>query len=168
MDPKYRDYISLIQAQVPELELLQVEVNNIGWDNLIFIINQEWIFRFPRTEELTQRVEQEQRLLEYLYNRTRMSNIRIPLYQLLKNQDNQVAGCYYRMIPGIPLTPISMRRMNHQTRKNIAKELGIFLKNLHTSNIQILKTYGYRTVHTRQYWENHLQEITEYIVTDIA
>lgn len=164
MDQKYSNYISLIQAQVPELELLQVEVNNNGWDHLVFIINHEWVFRFPRTAEFTQRVEQEQKLLHYLYNRTRMSKIQIPQYQLLHSQNNQVVGCYYRMIPGTPLTPTLLKYMNYQTRNNIAKQLGTFLRNLHTSNIDFLQALGFRTLHTRGYWENQFRDIKDFIL----
>lgn len=157
-------YLSLIQAQAPELDLRTVEHDDKGWDNLVVLINREWIFRFPRTEEVAQRIQKEQRLLEYLHNRLNTHQVLIPRYRLLHDENDQAAGSYYKMIQGQLLKPSSLRHMSRPGRDRIAAQLGTFLHIIHTSDLEVLKDIGIEIVHTVDYWRNHLREIEQHVL----
>jgi aminoglycoside phosphotransferase (APT) family kinase protein len=40
----------LIAAQAPELELSSLELLGEGWDNTVWLVDGDWVFRFPRRE----------------------------------------------------------------------------------------------------------------------
>ncbi len=42
--------LALIQEQFPELRATEIFLLGAGWDNTAFLINQKWIFRFPRRQ----------------------------------------------------------------------------------------------------------------------
>jgi hypothetical protein len=44
-------YLESIRAWRPELRLTSVEVNPFGLNNVVLIIDDEWIYRFPRDAE---------------------------------------------------------------------------------------------------------------------
>lgn len=157
-------YLSLIRNYVPKLELRKVEYDDKGWDNFVVVINQEWIFRFPRTEKVRQRIHKEQRLIEYLHQRLDNHDICIPRYRMLSDQNGKVVGCYYEMIQGQPLKPIHLQRMSHSVRTRIAVQIGTFLSILHTSNLQVVQNIGIEVVHTDDYWRWHLQEIHQHVL----
>jgi aminoglycoside phosphotransferase (APT) family kinase protein len=39
---------ALIEKQFPELKPVQAQYLGAGWDNTVFLINETWVFRFPR------------------------------------------------------------------------------------------------------------------------
>jgi len=51
---KIIDMLDYIKNQLPWLEIQEYDINNEGWDNVVLIINKEWIFRFPRSKRTAQ------------------------------------------------------------------------------------------------------------------
>lgn len=158
------NYLSLIQAHMPGLKFHQVELDDTGWDNMVVIVNREWVFRFARTQNVAKRIQKEKRLLEYLHERLRHLDVSIPHYQLLRNQNQKVVGCYYKMIQGEVLKPTLLRRINDSAKARIAVQLGSFLSIVHSSHQQVIEDIGIEVVHTDQYWHDYLQEIRQHIL----
>ena len=45
----------LIGAQFPELELASVRLLGQGWDMTVWLVDEQWVFRFPRREAVIPR-----------------------------------------------------------------------------------------------------------------
>ncbi|HSX04573.1 MAG TPA: phosphotransferase [Rhabdochlamydiaceae bacterium] len=42
--------LKLIQSQFPELNALKIKLLGVGWDNTAYLINDQFVFRFPRRQ----------------------------------------------------------------------------------------------------------------------
>lgn len=45
--------IRFVRSAVPKLPIATSEVKTNGWDNDILIINKQQVFRFPKTDQIT-------------------------------------------------------------------------------------------------------------------
>ena len=57
---------ALIDAQFAQLAPAGVELLGIGWDNTAFLVNGEYVFRFPRRQIAVALLETETRLLPFV------------------------------------------------------------------------------------------------------
>ena len=53
----------LISEQFPALKDQSLELLGEGWDNIVYQLGKEWVFRFPRRDISVQLIESECRLL---------------------------------------------------------------------------------------------------------
>ena len=61
----------LIEAQFPQLSPARVAALGEGWDNSVFSVNGEWVFRFPRRQIAVPLIERELRVLPALAGASR-------------------------------------------------------------------------------------------------
>lgn len=57
---------TLIAQQFPDLEPVHVAHLGTGWDNTAFLVNERWVFRFPRRQLAVGLLQQETKLLPHL------------------------------------------------------------------------------------------------------
>lgn len=73
-----------------------------GWASHTFLVHDEWIFRFPRTDEVARGLEREIRLLPPL---ARAVSFRVPHFEYIGTfAGRPFVG--YQMIPGVPLEEV--------------------------------------------------------------
>jgi aminoglycoside phosphotransferase (APT) family kinase protein len=117
----------LIESQFPQLRPARVEFLAEGWDNTVYRVNLELVFRFPRREIAVPLIETERRLLPFI-------GPRLPLPIPIPRFAGSPAGGYpwpflgYPHLPGrtIPGVGLSMEQ-----RLALAAPLGCFLAALH-------------------------------------
>jgi len=56
----------LIESQFPTLAPARVEPLGVGWDNVAFLVNGHWVFRFPRRQIAAALIDREARALPVL------------------------------------------------------------------------------------------------------
>jgi aminoglycoside phosphotransferase (APT) family kinase protein len=92
---------ALIEAQFPTLAPAHVSRLGEGCDSLAFEVNGEWVFRFPKSDEVARQLEIEARLLPVLGEQLRVA---IPLFRFHGHPSpgfgRPFAG--YRRLPGEP------------------------------------------------------------------
>jgi aminoglycoside phosphotransferase (APT) family kinase protein len=59
----------LIGAQFPELELGSLRLLGEGWDNTVWLVDERWVFRFPRRQVVIPGFERELAVLPWLADR---------------------------------------------------------------------------------------------------
>jgi aminoglycoside 2''-phosphotransferase len=112
-----------IQEIMPELRVSSVRAGEDGLVHDVLIINEEWVFRFARTEEGSRALEREARLLALVYGRV---SLQVP------NVVVQSPTCLvYPYIPGIPLTRHDLLALDPGARTAVLGQLGAFLHELH-------------------------------------
>jgi len=122
MDEGYRSYLDRIQKVFP-LSITQVDIHDGGDDFLVFEINSEWMFRFPRNDVSQKAFEQE---MQFLARFKPLSPLPIPDYQYT---GDGFAG--YAKIHGRHLSDELFQGFSSDIREKVAEQLGRFLSALH-------------------------------------
>jgi aminoglycoside 2''-phosphotransferase len=105
-----------------------------GWSSFVVDINGEYIFRFPRREEIRQAQTKEIRLLPEL---GKVLSVSIPVFEYLINLES-LPECMvgYRKIIGVPLS------RNITMMPEIPRQVGMFLTELHLFPIENARQLG--------------------------
>lgn len=126
-------YIDIIKEKNPCISIEKFSSNNEGQNNDIVIINDEYIFKFPKYSMGIEKLKKETGILNIL-NRYITLDMPDPIYS---NFDSNEVGCVYsgyRMIKGI-----SFRRdifLGCKDKGVISQQLATFLRELHNIPLQ--------------------------------
>lgn len=117
-----------LESQFPELSpLKEIICIGEGWDNLVFLVNQKIIFRFPRRKVAVALIERENQALKQLQSRLTL-NIPNPQFIGHPNKNFPYPFHGYLLITGI-----SAEHADLTLPQRIAslKPLALFLRQLH-------------------------------------
>lgn len=120
-----------LKSQFPELlPLHEIICVGEGWDNRVFLVNQSFIFRFPRRKIAVGLLEQENKLLKHLQSRLTLS---IPNPQFIGQPSPTFPYSFqgYMLIQGVAA---ERARLNLAQRQASIQPLAIFLRQLHSIN----------------------------------
>jgi aminoglycoside phosphotransferase (APT) family kinase protein len=109
--------VDVLAERFPQLRVRDVVVIDDGWDSLVYEVNGEWIFRFPRRAEVERWLEVELTLLPELAGSLPVA---VPRPELVARNGLLCVG--YRKLPGEPATIVDDR---------IGADLAAFLRALH-------------------------------------
>ncbi|WP_079526376.1 phosphotransferase family protein [Halobacillus hunanensis] len=121
-----REQRRFIQSHLSGQTITSLQKNTDGWDNDLYIVNEQTVFRFPKTLEVASKVILEAELLHALHNTNPM--LEIPKYSSLYNENQELIGVSYRKIPGQPLASV---KSSHVCTSANAKLIADFLTKLH-------------------------------------
>lgn len=130
------DLLKKIKHEFPQLKFSQSKLNTYGFDHAVLILDNKYIFRFPKDKYYKKKIKIEIKLLDNLKNKT---NVAIPNYEFVP-KDKSFGG--YKLIPGRILTKTAFNKLNKQAKKRLAKNLGNFLTVLHTFPVTTAKRIG--------------------------
>jgi aminoglycoside phosphotransferase (APT) family kinase protein len=118
---------ALIGARFPALEGAPVEALATGWDNTVFLVGGEWVFRFPRRRIAVPGVEREIAVLPAIAPRVPLP---IPVPRFAAGPSEVFPWPFWgaRMIPGRELAEV---RPADGDRTALAEQVGAFLRALH-------------------------------------
>lgn len=121
-----------IRAIYPEFSIKQVERLSGGQNNEIFLVNDEWIFRFPKYAKGIDEIKNETLFLKAVHDKLPIP-IPHPEYAFhgMKKPGEAFAG--YRMLPGKPLQKEEFNSLKN--KRAIVRELAVFMKELHGLNL---------------------------------
>lgn len=124
-----------IHLEFPNLKFFKAKVNNKGWDHTIIILDNKYVFRFPKNKSYIKKIRTEMLFL----NSLRDMPIKVPNY-LFISKDKSFGG--YQLISGKELTKTRFQKLNNKQKKVIANQLGRFLTSLHNFPINTAKEIG--------------------------
>jgi len=108
---------------MPQLPVSSIRAGEDGLVHDVLIVNEEWVFRFARSDEGRNALEREAQLLALVGPHV---SLRVP--QLV----HQSPTCLvYQFIPGVPLSRHDLLAQDAQTRTRLLGQLGTFLHELH-------------------------------------
>lgn len=119
----------LLDEQFPELAPLPVRLLGAGWDNTVFTVGDEWVFRFPRKEVIVRHLETEIRVLPDL---AALLPVPIPVPELIGVPSDSFPWPFFgaRMLPGVELSDAPA-----VSREALAPQLGRLLRTLHGRDV---------------------------------
>ncbi len=147
---KQHDEGSVRRALAEEIPLFPIDSISLisrGWDNLVAEINNEWIFRFPKSLKGLAIIKREELLLEQIRFHV---TIQIPYFEYIGFHTGFVG---YRKIIGESLHEKNYLNLDGPARQRVAESLALFLTQLHRSvPIKKAKEWGYEEYHTPLAW----------------
>lgn len=126
-----QDYVQRIKQVFPQFSITSAVRNRIGQYNDVVIVNDEWVFRFPKYPNGIDQLERETALLHAIKPYLSLP-IPEPRFQQFHYKSVGYVFCGYPLLVGEPFTRekyLSVRRDGDV--RILAEQLGIFLWQLH-------------------------------------
>ena len=131
-----KPFLQRIKASFPDLTWKQYVLLNHGWDHIVVILDNAFVFRFPSSPEYLNQFKDEVSLLTLLSTKIQTP---IPQYIFIAN-DFSFGG--YPIIPGKELQEEIFARLSSDQQGKIAQQLGSFLSKLHTFSAKEVQAYS--------------------------
>ncbi len=128
-----REHINQIRRAKPELDIAHAEFNDDGMFNDIVIVNNMWIFRFPKYDWVQEDIQQEAACLSLV--RT-VSNLPVPEWEI-----HEEGFISYRIIEGAPLSRNDLLDMSREDQAQAAEDLALFLSSLHAVEMPAMEKH---------------------------
>lgn len=126
----------LISKQFPELSHAEITKLGEGFDNTVFMVNKQYVFRFPRRASAVKLLETERQLLPML-TKAVDTLIPVPIFIGKPGKDFPWIFIGYSLVQGI--TPADL---SPEKRMLSIEPLAAFLKDLHAFPIEHAKAAG--------------------------
>jgi aminoglycoside phosphotransferase (APT) family kinase protein len=124
----------VIERAVPEFPVQTIETLQPGWDSIVFLINDRWIFRFPARPIVAEALRREIHLLPIIACRT---DVPVPRFGIIARHPGITPFLFvgYRALPGQPLHH-RWDSIDDATKSHVAHQIGRFLRDLHSTPLQ--------------------------------
>jgi aminoglycoside 2''-phosphotransferase len=116
-------YAERIRKVAPEIEVAAMRLNREGLLNDVVIVNEEFVFRFPKSAYASEHLQDELKILRLLKDYLTLE-IPAPFYE---SEDCMA----YRMIPGETLRRDVLLRLPEDELQGVADQLAQFFRELH-------------------------------------
>jgi len=134
---KQSQYIQAIRDIYPAFKIETVQLNQHGQFNDILLVNNQAVFRFPKTPREAAKLVTETALLRSLQSRVTLP-IPNPLYQSQPTASIGQIFMGYPLLPGEPLWPERLNTFTDEQLQHVAHQLATFLQRLHTTPAEAL------------------------------
>jgi aminoglycoside phosphotransferase (APT) family kinase protein len=121
----------LIRAQFPDLELRSIRLLGQGWDMTVWLVDDQWVFRFPRREMVIPGL-----LNEISYSPQLASLLPLPIP--IPTRIGEPAPDYPWPFYGAPFLPgreLAEAELDEAARVALARPFGEFLRTLHNTEL---------------------------------
>lgn len=145
-------YLEKIKAHFPAVPLENAKLITKGWDHDVVLLDEKFIFRFPKRNEYNNRLRSEIKLLRYL-----APQMAIPVPDYIYTPDDLSFGGY-KMLPGIEMTLEVFNKFSNEQKEAVAEQLGAFLSVLHATPIEAVKGFGFEEGENGYYWSKQYAE----------
>jgi aminoglycoside phosphotransferase (APT) family kinase protein len=126
----------IIEAQFPLLKPVEIAELGQGFDNTVYIVNNKYVFRFPRKEHAVQLLKIENQLLPLIVDKVNIA-IPEPIFFGQATKDYKWPFTGYRLVKGD-----SPGVLSNEIRNLSAAPLALFLKKLHLFPIEQAEKMG--------------------------
>jgi len=123
--------VNIINNQYPDFKIDTIKYLGSGFDGEAYLINNEYVFKFPMHQFASDNLYKEIIVLLELNNRFTLEIPRPDFFgQPTEMFDKYFVG--YKMIKGNILTAKLFQNFSKETKDNLARDLALFLKELHS------------------------------------
>jgi aminoglycoside phosphotransferase (APT) family kinase protein len=120
-------------SQFPKLPLRSIRPLSEGWDYAIWVVDEEWAFRFPRREMVIAGLERELAVVPTL---APVLPLPVPAAVYVGTPTDEFPWPFFgsRLLPGRELSELSL---DDAQRREVGLQLAAFLRVLHETNLDI-------------------------------
>lgn len=130
-----KELIKKIKEEFPVIRFKNAKQITCGLDHIVVILDDKYIFRFPKNDYYKRKIKVEMKLLSELQKKTS----KIPDYRFI-SKDQSFGG--YPIIDGKPLSTKKFKKFTNQQKIQLANELADFLTVLHKIPISKAQNIG--------------------------
>lgn len=121
----------LIRAQFPDVELRSLSLLGQGWDMTVWLVDDEWVFRFPRREMVIRGLVEE---IAHLSELAGPLPLAIPSPTYVGEPSPEYGWPFYGA-PFLPGRELAEAALDDRERAALARPLGDFLRALHDTRL---------------------------------
>ena len=137
-----------ITRALPPIRVDDIRLLGAGVDSDAYLVNGEWVFRFPKREAASMALAREIALLPNLAERL---PVQVPYFEYVGEQaEGELLFVGYRLIPGKPLTPELFEALSHEAQERVLATLAEFLEIVHAFPIADAQMAGVEHLSTRK------------------
>ena len=146
---RFENYIRDIHQDFPEFVISSIKKIGEGDNSKAFLINEDYIFRFSKREEVKEQVRREIAVLPKIKP---LVTIQIPGFEFISPAMNYVG---YRMIKGENLSEELFLKLKKKDQQKVQKTLADFLSTIHAIDLLPLKNCHLGTMDLKEeYYQN--------------
>lgn len=122
--------IKQIEQEYPDLMIEEIEFLGAGYDSEAFLLNQAYVFKFPRHARAARNLYKEAIVLKEIKDKV---PLKVPAICFIgtSDQPNQLTFAGHEKIEGVPLDAELLATLTNERKEEMAKELAAFFKALH-------------------------------------
>lgn len=135
------------------------EYHEEGFDSHVYTINKDWIFKIPKRDEVWDSLKREK---DFLDNFFEISSINVPYFEFF---EDRIVG--YKKISGYRLTSELFKNLDESQKDLLTKQLGNFLKNLHSSKCEKQTPSEYRNFFNQKGLAQLITKIQKIIIPKV-
>lgn len=113
----------IIEKDYPDFKIKSIKLLKAGWCNFAVEINKNYIFRFPKKDDVD--LEKETKILKILKNKI---TLKIPEYDFFGKTTHYIG---YKKIIGDPLTTSILKSLSIKNRRLLAVDMANFFYEFH-------------------------------------
>ena len=154
---KFDNYRNLIQKDFPDFSIPSIKKIGEGENSKAFLVNQNYIFRFPKRKTVKQQIQREVCVLPKI---KRVVDLSIPEFEFISPQLNFVG---YPKINGETISNKIFLSLSKKEQEIIHKQLGNFLTQIHSFLIDDLKNCGLEIMDLKEEYAENLKDAEKLI-----
>ena len=120
-----------IRSQFPDIRANSVRLIGSGWDNDAFVVDDRWVFRFPRRRDMDEQLEKDRKLAPIVAQALSGLGVAVPAMTMLGEPCDDFPYRFggYRLLPGVPADEIPEGQADPAL---VGEGLGAVLTRLHS------------------------------------
>jgi aminoglycoside 2''-phosphotransferase len=122
------------------------------------LVNEEWVFRFPKTQEGAKDLEKEIRILPHLAKHVTLA---IPQFAYIGKRKNGMPFVGYRMLPGEILGEDAVPTLSEHEQELIAGQLARFIDEMSSFSVEMARELGIPEVDFRREYAETFAEVKQ-------
>jgi aminoglycoside 2''-phosphotransferase len=128
--------VNQINLEYPDFFIEKIEFLGSGFDSEAFLINQIYVFKFPRHQKAAKNLYKEALILKEIKGQV---PLKVPDICLVGESDalNELQFVGYEKIEGVPLDAEILATLTKERKDKLAKDLAAFFKALHGIDLSI-------------------------------
>ncbi|PMB02503.1 aminoglycoside O-phosphotransferase APH(2'')-IIIa [Fischerella thermalis CCMEE 5273] len=127
-----KEYKEAIWEHFPDFELTSVTKLGEGWMSVALLVNERWVFRFPKKEQGAQDLQKEINIMPRLSKRL---SITIPHFEFIGQLQNGYPFVGYKVLPGEILDEDGFALLSTAEKRNLARQLAAFMDEIHSFSV---------------------------------
>ncbi|KKK40094.1 aminoglycoside phosphotransferase [Mesobacillus campisalis] len=135
-----------------------------GMMNRTYLINQKFVFRFPKEKQGAFDTEKEKRVLPLLKKHITLN---IPEFIYCGKQDNGYPFAGYRILPGEPMNEQLFHSLSVEIKNRIADQIAEFINEIQSFNVEKAKELNIQESNFYQDYLEIFQEVQEKVFPKI-
>jgi len=159
---KFENIKQIIKHEFPLFDISMIKKIGEGDNNNAFLINQNYIFRFPKRKEVKQNLKKEIAVLPRIRHQFKLE---LPKFDFVSKDINFVG---YKIINGKFLTFKIYNSLPTEFQLQIQKSLSEFLSQLHSINLAMVKDCELETMNLKEEYSDNFENVQKLIFPNIT